>query len=121
MNPSETTGEADVQDGDAGLYWVAPFLIDLVFGGHEEGGWHYQAGTLVVDPDVYQTLGCGPAGFPEVEAASLHATRMRESLPVLSQGRPDITSVLSIGVYEVRVMRALVLPTRFPKTPPRYE
>ena len=29
-----------------GLYWGALYLVDLVYGGAEEGGWWYQAGTL---------------------------------------------------------------------------
>ena len=39
------------EDDGVGLYWVALYLVDLVCGGAEEGGWWYQAGTLVVSPE----------------------------------------------------------------------
>jgi hypothetical protein len=113
-------GDPD-EDAGHGLYWVAIYLVDLVYGGPEEGGWWYQAGTLVIDPAIYQTVGIAPAAFATPEAAQDHAGRMRATLPKVNEGRPDITQTNSVGVYEVRMGRASTLPTHFPAKRPRYE
>lgn len=104
-----------------GLYWVAVFLVDLAYGGPEEGGWWYPAGTLVIDPALYETLGAAPAGFWSIEAAQTYAGSMRAKLPGINLGRPDISQTNSVGIYEVRVMRAQVMPTQFPIARPHYE
>jgi hypothetical protein len=118
-----TAAPADAIDDDQGhgLYWVAIYLIDLAYGGPEEGGWWYQAGTLVIDPAIYQTTGVGPAAFTSAEAAQTCAQRMRNALPVLNSGRPDIDQTSSVGRYEVRTTRALTLATHFPEIRPTYD
>lgn len=116
------TGPAEIagDDQDCGLYWVAVFLIDLSYGGPEEGGWWYQAGTLVIDPWVYETLGAAPAGFCSRDAADAHAALMRTRLSELNRGRPEISQTNSVGQYDILVMRALTMPTHFPRTRPSY-
>ncbi|MDD2878317.1 MAG: hypothetical protein PHT60_14105 [Acidiphilium sp.] len=124
MEPDARPGAHDIfldEDQGFGLYWVAAFLVDLSYGGSEEGGWWYQAGILAIDPWVYETLGAGPAGFCSPDAAVSRARLMRTKLPAVNQGRPEISQTNSVGQYEIRVMRAQIMPTHFPKTRPHYE
>jgi hypothetical protein len=103
------------------LFWVALYLADLAYGGPEEGGWYFDAGTLVIDPETYRQVGYGPAGFAKSDDARAHAEAMNRQLDELNRGRPEKSSVNSVGVFEVRVFRAQTLPTHFPETTPRYE
>lgn len=52
--PATATDYESGPDDDQGfgLSWVAVFLIDLSYGGPEEGGWRYPAGILAIDPWV---------------------------------------------------------------------
>ncbi len=109
------------EDQGFGLYWVAAFLVDLNYGGPEEGGWFYQAGILAIDPWVYETLGAGPAGFSSPDAADAHARLMRTNLAIVNQGRPEISQTNSVGQHDIRIMRAQTMPTHFPKVRPHYE
>ncbi len=118
--PDAMPDEPDTDQG-TGLYWVAAYLIDLCHGGPEEGGWFYEAGTLVIDPVIYETLGSAPAGFCTIEAARIHASSMQAKLAVINHGRPEISQSNSIGIYETRIMRAQIMPTHFPVTRPHYE
>lgn len=118
--------EAD-PDGDEGpreapcLVWVAIFLVDPSWGGPQDGGWWFDAGELVTDPEIYARLGAYPAAFPTEDAAREHAERMARGLDALNEGRPPKHSVLGQGVYEVHALEAPVLPRHWPETPPRYE
>lgn len=47
----------------AGFFWLALCLADLAYGGPEEGGWWYQSGTLIVDPNTYQDLGMASSAY----------------------------------------------------------
>lgn len=110
-------------DGNAAchLFWVALYLADLAYGGPEEGGWYFDAGTLVIDPEAYRQVGHGPAGFVEPDSARAHAEAMNRHLDDLNRDRPEKSSVNSVGVFEVRVFRTQTLPAHFPETVPRYE
>lgn len=121
--PATATDYESGPDDDQGfgLSWVAVFLIDLSYGGPEEGGWRYPAGILAIDPWVYETLGAAPAGFCTIAAADVHARRLRAKLPEVNQARPDISQTNSVGQYDVRVMRAQIMPTHFPRIRPSYE
>ncbi|MCW8309237.1 hypothetical protein AruPA_19575 [Acidiphilium sp. PA] len=117
-----TDYESDPDDDQGfGLSWVAVFLIDLSYGGSEEGCWRYPAGILAIDPWVYEILGAAPAGFCSIAAADVHARRLRAKLPEANQARPDISQTNSVGQYNVRVMRAQSMPTHFPRIRPSYE
>jgi len=111
----------DAETNGAGLYWVGLFLVDLAYGGPEEGGWWYQAGTLVADPKMYEELGGGPAGFVGHAEAAAYRQRLDASVAILNADRPAIEASNSIGVYEVRLARGQVLPTHFPEHRPHYE
>ena len=103
------------------LTWVAVFLVDPSWGGPQDGGWWFDAGELVTDPDIYARLGAYPAAFPTEDAAREQAERMARGLDALNEGRPPKHSVFGQGVYEVHALEALVLPRHWPETAPRYE
>jgi len=103
------------------LFWVAVYLVQLEWGGHEEGGWWFEEASLVTAPDIYADLGVVPAcRLSEAEAENV-ATEMRPGLAALNEGRPALSSTLSRGLYDVRVVRANTLPPCIPDCPPRYE
>ena len=103
------------------LFWIAAYLVQLEWGGHEEGGWWFEEASLVTAPDIYAELGTMPAcRLSEAEAETV-AAEMRTGLPALNEGRPPLSSTLSRGLYDVRVVRANTLPPCIPDCPPRYE
>ncbi len=67
------------EDDGVGLYWVALYLVDLGYGGVEEGGWWYQAGTLVVGPKTYHEIGGAPAAFVKRGDAIAYCERLGPS------------------------------------------
>ncbi len=107
--------------GEGGLWWVAVFLQDRIYGGPEEGGWYFDRGALVTDPDIYATLLVSPAAFMTQAEANLHADRMREGLAALNEGRRPTWSVLSEGIYEVETIQADTLPRYYPAYRQTYE
>ena len=103
------------------LFWTAAYLVELAWGGHEEGGWHYEEATLVTDPGIYAGLAVLPAcSLTEAEAEAV-AARMRAGLGVLNKGRRPLRSVLSTGLYDVRVTEGATLPSCLPVSRPHYE
>jgi hypothetical protein len=109
------------EDDGAGLFWVALYLVDLAYGGAEEGGWWYQTGTLVVDPETYNKIGGAPAAFVERSDAVAYRERLGPNLATLNDGRPPIEATNSVGIYELRMTGAQLLPTHFPLRRPHYE
>ena len=103
------------------LFWIAVYLVQLEWGGPEEGGWWFEEAGLVMAPDIYADLGVMPAcRLSEAEADTI-AAEMRTGLAALNEGRPALSSILSRGLYDVRVVRANTLPPCIPESPPRYE
>ena len=103
------------------LFWTAVYLVELAWGDHEEGDWHYEEATLVTDPGIYVALAVLPAcSLTEAEAEAV-ADRMRASLGVLNEGRRPLHSVLSTGLYDVRVTEGATLPSCLPVSRPHYE
>ena len=119
--PEPGDGVEESEDGGVGLYWVALYLVDLVYGGAEEGGWWYQAGALVISPEPYHEISGAPAAFVERGDAIAYRERLEPSLGKLNAGRPPIEATNSVGIYEVRLTRAQLLPTHFPDRRPHYE
>jgi hypothetical protein len=109
------------EDDGAGLYWVALYLVDLAYGGAEEGGWWYQTGTLVVDPEPYSKIAGAPAAFVARSDAVAYRERLEPNLATLNDGRPPIVATKSVGIYELRMTRAQLLPMHFPQRRPHYE
>jgi hypothetical protein len=118
----QETAAADEQDVTTPrLFWVAVYLVQLEWGGHEEGGWWFEEASLVTAPDIYADLGVMPACRLSEAEAEIVATEMRPGLAALNEGRPALSSTLSRGLYDVRIVRANTLPPCIPDCPPRYE
>jgi hypothetical protein len=130
-------GEVDVEpftrllteDTKPERYTVAIYLVDKQYGGPEEGGWWYEAGTRV---DA-KTDGIEVSPFPEngwsetfygplaQDIADSSATALQAHLDAhANQGRPSISSVLSKGRYQALVFEGEA-PAFFPQTKPHYE
>ncbi len=122
MSGTEPQTEAEpVPAALPALFWTAVYLVELAWGGHEEGGWHYEEATLVTDPGIYAGLAVLPAcSLTEAEAEAV-AARMRAGLGVLNKGRRPLRSVLSTGLYDVRVTEGATLPSCLPVSRPHYE
>lgn len=97
------------------VFSVAAYLVDMAYGGPEEGGWWYEAGEPVVDSDLPL-----PAFFTDREEARLAVQTMQKTLDAtVNVGRRPIGSVLSEGRYRARMEAGL--PKPFPETLPHYE
>lgn len=103
---------AQVEEGIP-FYSVSIHLYDRAYGGPEEGGWWYSYG----EPD--EGLWHHTRLFPTYR----HAKEYRDSLdPViekLNEGRPDIGSTASEGVFGACIQANY--PHAWPKVRPRYE
>lgn len=117
----EQAATAPLPDPAPTLFWVAVYLVELAWGGAEEGGWWFEEAALVTAPDIYAALDVLPACcLTEAEAEAV-AARMRAGLPALNDGRPPLSAMASQGLYDVRVAQAGTLPSCLPVCPPRYE
>ena len=103
------------------LFWTAVYLVELAWGGPEEGGWHYEEATLVTDPGIYAGLTVLPACSLTEAEAEVVADRMRAGLGALNEGCRPLHSVLSTGRYDVRVTEGATLPSCLPVSRPHYE
>lgn len=66
---------------------------------------------MVTAPDIYAELEGMPAcRLLEAEAEAV-AAEMRTGLDALNEGRPALSSTLSTGLYDVRIVRANTLPS----------
>jgi len=117
----ETAVNAEPDDASPRLFWVAIYLVQLEWGGPEEGGWWFEEASLVTAPDIYADLGAMPACRLSEAEAEIVAIEMRPGLAALNEGRPALSSTLSRGLYDVRIVRANTLPPCIPDCPPRYE
>ena len=120
--------EVDDQVGDMpdlvpeqALFWVACYLTSRSYGGSAEGGWWFDEGELVTDPDIYRTLGGTPRSFLTEQEADAHAAELAPKLVLLNQNRPLKHASTSRGIYEVHVLQAASLPVAFPAARPHYE
>ena len=105
---------------DQALHWVAAYLVTLSHGGPEEGGWWFESGELVTDPEIYRQLGSPPRAYLDHGEAHEALALLEEHLPRLNAGRPPLSASTSTGLYAVHVMHAASLPTAFPRTRPTY-
>lgn len=111
--------KAQAESNEAYTRWQAGFsvgvyLVDQCYGGPEEGGWYFDGGELVNDPQF------PAADFDTEDEADAYAEKLRVSLRELNEGRRPKHSVLSEGVYEVHVFEG-PLPESFPEVRPHYE
>ncbi len=103
------------------LFWVAAYLTSQRFGGHAEGGWWFDEGELVTDPDAYRMLGGTPRSYLTETEADAYAFELESKLATLNVGRPPKDASTSRGVYEIHVINAASLPLMFPATRLQYE
>lgn len=99
---------------------VAVYLVDRAYGGPEEGGWYYDCGQLVSDD---AELACKTRVFnaqTEQDEAYAYARELNAALDAdINQGRPEISSVLSEGLFRACVRDGH--PSHWPERRPRYE
>jgi hypothetical protein len=99
----------------ANSYWTAAvYLVDRVYGGHEEGGWWYNTSELVTDRHVPL-----PSYHHTNKEACIAANKMQLWCLQENDDRPSINSVLSEGIYEALVHRNS-LPPYLPRKRPYY-
>ena len=95
-------------------YLVSVYLEDRAYGGPEEGGWWYYTWQLARTVKV----------FRNADAAYAYCRRLNDKLKSRvfgpNEGRRDILSVLSDGVYYANVHENHA-PRYFPERKPRYE
>jgi hypothetical protein len=92
-------------------YSVSVYLVELAYGGPEEGGWWYDTGNLVKCVRMFQ----------QEKPAVLYMQRMQRLLDcTLNKGRRPLSSVASNGRYFAMVEDG-VPPKYFPAVRPHYE
>lgn len=117
--PHDSGGHAAIPD--QALFWVALYLTSQRFGGPAEGGWWFDEGELVTDPEAYRVLGGTPRSYLTEAEADAYAFELEPGLAPLNVGRPAKHASTSRGVYKIHVLNAVSLPLMFPATPPQYE
>ena len=99
---------------DRPVFIVAVYDVGQRYGGHEEGGWWYDAGSLV---RVMRR-------FRSSKAAYRYSNRLNERLKSRTfgpnEGKRDYTSVLSDGEFRACTFEGTA-PAGFPDRKPRYE
>lgn len=95
-------------------YSVAIYLVDRAYGGSEEGGWYYDCGEPDHDHARYTRLFAA-----EGDAHKYMRDLQSRICADLNDGRPSISSVLSIGRYRACINEGL--PAPFPERRPHYE
>lgn len=103
------------------FYTVAVYKIDMAYGGPEEGGWWYQCGERV---DTLEAADGTNVAVPVVcatrDEAEVQRQRLEARMDEFNKGRRPISSVLSEGVYDVRICDGYA-EQYFPATKPHYE
>lgn len=94
------------------VHTVSIYLIDRAYGGPEEGGWWFTYG----EPQVTEHL----RAFSDKEEAEAYRESLQPILQEMNEGRPNINSVLSEGLY-VAIIDEDEFPAPFPKERPQYE
>lgn len=105
-------------------HYVAIYLVDLAYGGPEEGGWYYSCGQLVTDslndvPTEYMFK-----LFDKNSEKDRYEWRkkVQDHLDkTVNVGRREISSVLSTGRYQALCFNGLSAKSHFPDVIPHYE
>lgn len=120
LTANGTLGEASC------VHSVAFYDVDLAYGGPEEGGWYFQYGEPSTEAELMLQTKLFTAFFdpqylvlrPSAEAKS-YVVSLLPKLDALNEGRPDISSVASIGKYAILIEEGY--PKSFPASKPQYE
>lgn len=92
------------------MYYVTIYLIDRAYGGADEGGWWFTYGEPI---ESEHNKVCINKKF-----AKNHLAKVEKIVEEWNKGRYDIYSVLSDGIYEVRLETEP--PAPFPSERPYY-
>ena len=68
------------------LFWVGLYLARREYGGPEEGGWFFDQGTLITDPDLYAKPARNTRGVL-YQSRCCGACRKDARAPVVAQRR----------------------------------
>ena len=98
----------------SGIFIVATYDCDQMYGGPEEGGWWYEAGSLVRIHRVYRNLDVAYQYCRRLNAR-LHSRAFGPN-----KGKPDFHSVLSEGQISAHIFDDCA-PRGFPEQRPHYE
>jgi hypothetical protein len=99
------------------FYTVAIYMEDRAYGGPEEGGWYYDTAELCMEPEAAQFL----RGFKDEAEAMDYADALNQGIVAQwNEGRADISSVLSEGLYFATISEGMPKPY-YPEETPRYE
>lgn len=108
------------------FYTVAIFIVNLAYGGPEEGGWWYKRGHPVeeipegINPHDLVTVFAGESNLDAPDEAHKWAEALQLQLDAgPNKGRREISSVLSTGRYCAVVCEGW--PRAYPETRPHYE
>ena len=95
------------------MYSLAIYLVDLAYGGPEEGGWYFTCGEIEAEV---------PALYFETEEEACTAREAAQGLldSGWNAGRREISSVLSEGIFRA-VVHERHPPQYFPAERPHYE
>lgn len=112
----------------AAPFWtVAIYLVDLAYGGPEEGGWWYQTGQRIDHaiegiPSEFIFNSFNPTdGLTARDVAVLFAGQVQGLLDLgINKDRREISSVLSEGRYHAQVYNGHP-PAFYPEERPHYE
>ena len=111
-----------LEDVKPTIWVVDVYLVQLLYGGPEEGGWWYQSGELCRDPEVLEVLPPSSLGrigyFASEEAARESREHVQDILDeTVNSGRPH---PLWTGRYVARLTENYP-ELGFPKERPHYE
>lgn len=109
----------DHEEDNLETFYVTIYMVDLFYGGPEEGGWYYTCGDPILDPIEGQSRNRVFDGKDAENRAERYAEGLRKLCEHLNEGRPEITSVASRGRYDVVVEENP--PALFPAQRPHYE
>lgn len=103
------------------MWCVCVYLEDKAYGGPEEGGWWYNTGDPLPEGTGEEDMGYVDCArfFMEWTQARDWRKFLEEKLEPINKKRPSISSVLSQGMYTVKI--GLGIPKAFPEHKPHYE
>ena len=112
--PAHVCDDPDCGLWNAHLYWVALYEVSQKYGGPEEGGWWYDTGDLITDPELY-AAGVFPQSFGHLCEARAGRERLQMSANVLNAKRRSHEPQYFAEIHERS------LPDFYPESRPRYE
>ena len=101
------------------MHTVAVYLVELAYGGGEEGGWWYNCGQRCTEAELL-ALGKSVSSHEDAAAASAEAQIILDKDWNVGSHAHDISSTISAGRYMAMVHEGWP-PAFFREVRPRYE